>query len=273
MVQMGRPDGQHAKPHCPFHRRQEQNYPRPLTRDDVQRGPHKTLARRSGGRWHGRRRRPSLPLQVGPHQAAHHTKQHRHKSERPAPAQHVGQQPTGQLATHDTHGAAQARAGQHFLQLAGGNRVSDPGHGQRDQCGSPQRHQHTGEQQHVQAVREHSHQAGHTTKQCGISDDTKLAEAVAQRAVKELRDAVGDGKNGHHLRRLRQPHVKNAGQLGQHGITNALRGHAGKGAKGQQQDGALGCRGNGVGGSAGHEPLLSPSCKTCVLQSAICGSF
>ena len=158
------------------------------------------------GIWPGCVLLPQLP----PHEQADHTEQRRHETKRPAPAQRVSQQAAHQLPAHNAQRAAQAGAGQHFLQLVSGHVVTDPGHGQRNQRRSAERHEHTGHQQRLQAARQHRQHAANATPERGKRDDAELAQPVPQRAIEKLRQPVGDRKHRHHLRRLRQSHREHA---------------------------------------------------------------
>ncbi|CAM3562554.1 hypothetical protein POHY109586_13920 [Polaromonas hydrogenivorans] len=248
-VQVRCPDGQHAETGRAFDQRHQQDDARPGAGDDEQGLPGKPMAHHRLAVSHGLRGLGLLPAQVTIHQRADHAEQQRHEDKRPAPAQRIGQQAAGQLAADDAQRAAQPGAGQHFLELVGRHRVAHPGHRQRNQGCRAQRHQQARKHQRFKRAGEHGQNAADAAAQRGEGDNAELAQPVAERAVKQLRRAVGDGKHRHHLRGLRQADREHARQLGQHGVADALRRHAGEGAKRQQQNGTARGRADGRSGN------------------------
>ena len=82
--------------------------------------------------------------------------------------------------------------------------VADPGERQRNDGCRARSHQRARQHQHLQAVGEHGQYVAKAAPQGGPGNDAELAQAVAQRAVKQLQHTIHNRKHRDHLRRLRQ---------------------------------------------------------------------
>ena len=176
----------------------------------------------------GRRR---LPPEVAVHQSTDHRKQQRQHHKSPAPAQGVGQQAAHQLTANQAQRGAEPYFGKDFLTLLERHGVADPSHRQRNDGGGAQTHGNAGQHQRVQTACKHRQQTSQAATNRRVSDDAELAQAVAHRAIKQLRGAIKNGQHPDHPSGFREADVEDQRQLGQHGIANALNRHAAKSGK------------------------------------------
>ena len=166
-----------------------------------------------------------------------HGKQGRQQAEGHAPTQVIGSHAPEPLPRHHAGDRGPHEATQRGLALLIAHLVTDPGHRQGDDAGGRAAHGRTRQHQHVQAGCQRGQGTEDRATCRGQIDHADLAQAIAQRAIKQLQHAIGHGKGGDDTGGFARADIKVMTQRAEHRIAHPHRGHAAESSQAQQSQG------------------------------------
>ncbi len=250
LVQVGADEGEGAPEHAAFQRHDQDHRQRPGPFDDADH-----LADHRAGCALARPRDVGPGAHDGEQRAAGQDVDRGQHPEDRAPAQPVADRAAQRRSRHQAERLAGQEAGQGRLPLLVAHIVAHPGDGERDDRRAGHAGQEARQGEHAQRRRDCAQHAAQRRADAGDGDHRHLAVAVAERAVHQHEDAVGEQEGGGGDRGRADRDAEGGGKLHQQRVDHAHVGGRREGGDRQEHDGdrggSSGRSGEGRGGAAG----------------------
>ena len=172
-----------------------------------------------------------------PHEHAHRGEPRREGDEDRTIAEVIGAEAAQHLPHRDAEHLADEEPRKHGLAPLVRHRVADPGHRQRNERAGGRARQHPRDHQRTERRSERAQERRDRAAEGRQRDDPVLAIAIADRPVRELQQAVGDGECGDGLPCRADADAEFGGEVRKHRIADSQRGGRAAGAEGERDDG------------------------------------